>query len=424
MNRPAQYRRQSQRGGITVHTLVLMVPVFFGIMGFGIDLGRLYLVRGELSQAAEGMAQTAAHLLIGTDRSLDNAQFAAQLNVENTGGFGNKFNFGSIVIGESNTLLNSEIQAPSFFSTSAAALQSDASSSGDAGGADARFVRISLRADAPLLFWAVLSLGQERKTPIAATALAGISVPVCQACGIEPFAVAAISPEDTLDFGFVRATKYTLNFVCNGQPQPQLLAGTTARVPYLILNKYNDQSVVAEDQQLYRAGAGGLMPSTNATYSCSRIGMEETSWVTAAPQPCAMGRPANNVVASLCGVASRFDTVVPAACSFVTDVDTLATSYDADSDISDIDDYPVYTGNARRLITIPVVDALTSSGPMLVLGFRQFLVEPNQNEVTIAPGDTGGRFRALYIGYPAPVKQGRLDGCQVASGPGKVVLHQ
>jgi Flp pilus assembly protein TadG len=413
-----------EHGGVTFHVLVLMVPVFFGLMGFGIDLGRLYLVRGELTQAAEAMAQTAAHQLIGTDRSLDNAQFAAQLNVENAAGFGNKFNFGSVLVGGSTALLTSEIQAPGFFSTSTAALESDPSSSGDASGADARFVRISLRADAPLLFWSVLSLGQERKTPIAATALAGVSAPVCQACGVEPFTIAALSQEDPVDFGFVRATKYTFNFVCNGQPQPQLLGGTTQRIPYLLLNKYNDQSVVAEDQQLYRAGAAGLLPSTNPAFSCVRIGAEETSWVSAAPQPCAMGRPANSVIASLCGMASRFDTVMPDTCSFVTDVDTLATSYQADTDASDIDDYPVYTGNARRLITVPVVDALTSSGPMVVLGFRQFLVEPNQNDVTITPGDTGGRFSALYIGYPAPLKQGRLDGCQVVSGPGKVVLHQ
>lgn len=414
----------NQRGGVSIQMLVLMVPVFFGIMGFGLDLGRLYLVRGELTQAAEGMALTAAQQLIGTERSADNAQFASLLTVENSAGYGNRFNFGSVAIGESTPLLNSEIQAPAFFSTSTAAFESDPSSSGDATGIDARFVRISLRADAPLLFWSVLSVAQARKTPIAATALAGISSPVCQACGIEPFAIAAVSQDDTLDFGFVRATKYTFNFVCNGQPQPALLAGSAGRVPYLILNKYNDQSVVAEDQQLYRAGASGLLPSTDPAFACVRINAEETSWVTAAPQPCTAGRPASGVIASMCGVASRFDTVVPAACSFVTDVDTLATSYEADADISDIDDYAVYTGNARRLITVPVVDALTSSGPMLVLGFRQFLIEPNQGDVTIAPGDTAGRFRALYIGYPAPLKQGRLDGCQVASGPGKVVLHR
>jgi hypothetical protein len=30
----------------------------------------------------------------------------------------------------------------------------------------------------------------------------------------------------------------------------------------------------------------------------------------------------------------------------------------------------------------------------------------------------------LYLGSVVPIRQGRIDGCQVTSGPGKVVLHQ
>jgi len=44
--------------------------------------------------------------------------------------------------------------------------------------------------------------------------------------------------------------------------------------------------------------------------------------------------------------------------------------------------------------------------------------------LTLNPGDNNGRFNALYIGYPMPLKQGRFDGCTLAGGPGKVVLHQ
>ena len=46
--------------------LVIMVPVLFGMMGFALDLGRLYLVRGELHQAANAMALSAAAQLNGT----------------------------------------------------------------------------------------------------------------------------------------------------------------------------------------------------------------------------------------------------------------------------------------------------------------------------------------------------------------------
>ena len=130
-------------------------------------------------------------------------------------------------------------------------------------------------------------------------------------------------------------------------------------------------------------------------------------------------------VDSLCGIASRFDIAAPAACSAVTDIDTLSSAYTADTDLTDIDDYATYIGNARRVITVPIVDSLIAAGPMTVLGFRQFLVDPNQGDVNISVSDTNGRFVVLYIGSLVPLKQGRFDGgCALTSGPGKVVLHR
>jgi len=128
----------------------------------------------------------------------------------------------------------------------------------------------------------------------------------------------------------------------------------------------------------------------------------------------------------MCGIFNRFDTNVFSGCeALVTDVDTLASAYQPDTDLTDIADYTTYVGNARRVITVPVVDTLSPGGPMTVLGFRQFLINPNQNDVNITPTDQDGRFNALYIGNPVPLKQGRFDGgCQLTSGPGKVVLHR
>ncbi|MGH9660506.1 MAG: hypothetical protein ACRD96_18290, partial [Bryobacteraceae bacterium] len=73
---------------------------------------------------------------------------------------------------------------------------------------------------------------------------------------------------------------------------------------------------------------------------------------------------------------------------------------------------------------IPIVDTLSTTAAMVVLGFRQFLLLPGQADVVIAAGDPNARFGAMYIGSVAPVKQGRFDGCTIASGPGKVVLHR
>ena len=95
--------------------------------------------------------------------------------------------------------------------------------------------------------------------------------------------------------------------------------------------------------------------------------------------------------------------------------------------------YTAYQGNGRRVITVPVVDSLApnTATPMVVLGFRQFLVQPNPDGTFFNPSDPNGRFVATYIGSPMPVKQGYIDDrfwqscpAPVTSGPGKVVLHR
>ena len=125
-----------------------------------------------------------------------------------------------------------------------------------------------------------------------------------------------------------------------------------------------------------------------------------------------------------CGVASRFDSALATGCDVVASSSDIITAYTPDTDITDLDDYTAYTGTTRRVITVAIVDSLTTTTAMTVLGFRQFLVEPNQNDINITPGDTNGRFVVLYLGSPVPLKQGYMGGCNIASGPGKVVLHQ
>jgi len=66
--------------------LVLLVPVIFGLMGFALDLGRMYLIRGELTEAAQAMATAAASRLIGTETALTDANTAARLTLEDSAG--------------------------------------------------------------------------------------------------------------------------------------------------------------------------------------------------------------------------------------------------------------------------------------------------------------------------------------------------
>jgi Flp pilus assembly protein TadG len=427
---------------MSLQMLVLLVPVMFGLMGFALDLGRLYLIRGELTQAAQTMAIAAASKLNGTDQGLTDATLAAQATLDDSTGHGNKYNFGSLLIGSSTGLLNSIASDPTYFSTVAGALGGD-SSSADSGGADgttAKYAQVSLTADAPLTFWGLLTLGQSRITPVAAIAVAGISAPLCTACGIEPYAVAALSTDDTVDFGFSAGVVYTFGFQCTGGTTPTALPGATQRIPYLIIDRYNSASTIDETQQLYRIGAQGLLPAAPGsgtssatpatTFGCVLATGTEIAWASAQPPACGTAtvptQVPSSVTQSMCGIFNRFDTAVASACeNLVTDVDTLSTAYQPDTDLTEIADYTTYVGNTRRVITVPVVDTLSPAGPMTVLGFRQFLINPNQGDVNITPADQDARFNALYIGNPVPLKQGRFDGgCQLTSGPGKVVLHR
>jgi Flp pilus assembly protein TadG len=445
---------------MSLQLLVIMVPVLFGFMGFALDLGRLYLIRGELNQAANAMALAAASQLLGTAASPGNATSAAQVSLDDSSGAANKYNFGSITVGQSNGNLNSTVNSPAFFATLVDATAPGAALGGNqADGTTARHVVVSLTADAPLLFFSLLPGGESRKTPIAAQAVAGISAPVCVACGIEPFAVAALDPSDSVNFGFgdpTGGTLYTFAFTCQGNPQPATLASGATVLPYVVINRLDSGNANADSgQQLYRAGAGGLMASTNPNptgsavpIGCAALGdTAENLWgatfntgdgsgPSIVPNVCGRAAP-QGVVQALCGLQSRLDNTDPsAACnSNVTDFATLAAAYPPDPDqlIAQADPYSTYLGNGRRVLTLPIVNAVTvaANGTMTILGFRQFFLERNADGSPNTPSDPSGRFVAMYIGSPAPVKQGFIDdrfgtaaGTLPLSGPGKVVLHQ
>ncbi len=297
-------RNQSQkssrlrRGGISIQMLVILVPVIFGFMGFAVDLGRLYLVKGELNQAASAMAMAAAQQLNGTDQAVEAAGGAAQSLLDDSLHDASRYNFGSIVIGQATLALTSTVAEPALFATVADAIaaagQTGAASTAD--GTTARHVTINMNADAPLLFWSLLTLGQSRHVSVAATAVAGISAPLCTACGIEPFAIAAIAGADPTDlnFGYTQDTIYTFGYQCTGA-QPAVLAGSTVRVPYLMIDRYDTGQALDEPSQAFRLGAGGLPADatvdtnstpSSVTYECLRIANAENVWANAPTRAC------------------------------------------------------------------------------------------------------------------------------------------
>ena len=92
--------RRTHRGTFSLQLLVVLVPVFFGLMGFAIDLGRLYLIKGELNQAASAMALASATQLIGTAAATQTATSVANQLLDDSTGHGARYNFGGNLLGQ------------------------------------------------------------------------------------------------------------------------------------------------------------------------------------------------------------------------------------------------------------------------------------------------------------------------------------
>lgn len=420
-------RRNTERGATALQIVVILVPVLFGLIGFAIDLGIIYVAKGELKAAANSMALAAAQQLIGTDAATDSATAAALLTVQNGVNVGNKYDFNGLGIGQNNGSLESTVPPPAYYGTAASAIAAAGNGGvGAVGGSQAKYVVSNVTGQIPLVFWNFLPIVTSRNITLVASAVAGISAPLCTACAIEPFAVAAVDQTDTTDFGYIVNELYSFTYLCTGTPAPPILTGATQEINYVLLNRLDPNAVAfpSEDSQLFRAGAGGLPGNTNSTVACFFVNNTELIWANAAPVACSAAAPAADVTDAMCGLDTRFEVPTNGVCTAITGFDTLSTSYAPDIDLNTYTTYTDYTGDGRRIITIPIVDTLSATGNMTVLGFRQFLLMPNSGATAISPDDQYGRFIGMYIGSVAPVKQGRFDGCQQTAGPGKVVLHQ
>jgi Flp pilus assembly protein TadG len=423
-------RRLNQRGSVTVWVLVIFVPVLLGLAGFALDLGILYSAKGELKTAANAAALAAAQQLIGTDAAPIAAQTAALQTIETASGLGNKYYFNGYPLNQSTGSLTSTMSDPAYFSDAADAIASGTDDTiAQTTGALAKYVRVTMTADTPLLYWSLLPVAAEHKASVVATAVAGVSPPLCLACSTLPIAIAAPNSADTTDYGLLLGTNYSFFYNCiTGGPgggAPTILPGATLNIPYVLLNRLDPNATLFPDEtaQSFRYSAAGMPGSANTAQACFRVNNVESIWVNAPVNRC--GAAISSVVtAELCGLDTRFESTTQTACAAIPGIDTLSTIYQPDSDITFDDLYTDYTGNGRRILTVAVVDSTTTTATMTVLGFRQFLLMPNQNATNINASDASGRFIGMYIGSVAPVPQGRFDGCTQTAGPGKVVLHQ
>lgn len=437
-----------QRGAASIYVLLLLVFVIFSFLVMAVDVGRLYLVQAELQTAAEAGALAAATRLWGTASSDVHAGDQVTTAFDTTTGNENRFNLRISQLGVPGTDLVTEILVD-YFSTLADA---QVNTNGGQSGADAKYARVEVRAETPVLFTRFLSPDREPRQRVAAAAVAGLSSPVCTACGIEALAVVPPDTTDEENYGFAPGEYYTLYLTpsqqrpnlpaCPSPPPPPPMEGTSDAVvvEYILLNHIAAGPETDLDGELFRLAAGAMANTADLDPPGSiSIGSEELAKPDLQGATC----PEANSVGRdfLCGLNTRFG-VDPAenACASIEGASDLAALYPADSDVGTADadsetadtlqNYAVdYDGNLRRVLTVTVVDAADT---LSVLNFRQFLIEnsptvPGVNPLNpnpLNPGSFTGAFRAQYIGRPVPLRCGGVGGsCSVAFGVGRTVLH-
>ncbi len=423
------------RGAVTIY-FVLFLVLFFGFLVMAVDVGRMYLIQGELQTAATAAAMASALQLVGTANATLRAGERMTAAFDAGTGGDNRFNLRMNRVG-GDSQLTSEATID-FYANLLDALSGV--NGGQGGGIDwasgiyPKYSRVQVTAQAPVLFAPLLGASTQTPPTVAVSAVAGISVPLCTVCGIDALAVEDLSAgADDQNFGFTPGGFYTLFLTQaqQGRPRPITqapLGGTLASVRYALLYHLpNGPSDLDLDNSLFALAAGGV--STRPDDSLPgflSIGTAETAYAipggTTAGQDILCGlntRFGVDLADNLCNTLAggTFSSLAPL---FQADTDAGRGTFSAGEALQDFS--KEYEGNQRRILTLAVIDS-TDAGN--VLNFRQFLLQMSAGqEAGLNLSLASGAFVAQYIGTPVPVRCGTIGGpCRIASGVGRVVLH-
>jgi len=425
----------SERGAATIY-FVLFLTAISGLLVMATDVGRLYVIQGELQTAADAAALAAATRLVGTANATSLAMDQLTASFDAATGNDNRFNLRLNQIGAGGSDLLTSRNFDYFATLLDAQNNANGGQTGSidwSSGAYPKYVRIQITAESPTLFLPLLNRAAGRRPTVAVSAVAGISGPMCSACGIDGMATVAIDTSDTVNYGFTPGGFYTLFLTRSQRPAgvvtPAPLQGTSLSVQYAILNHVpSGPSNLDLEGSLFEIGASGLSSSAGLTPSAY-----VTIDTTEAGYPDLQGTVGQDV---LCGLNIRFAVQPQNNCTGIAGGEfmSLAPLFTADTDVGGgsyaagdgLQDYASeYDGNFRRVLTLAVVDG---SDSLNVLNFRQFLIEMSPPSATVTQGlNTAlatGAFRAQYIGASVPLRCGSVGGvCRVSLGVGRVVLH-
>jgi hypothetical protein len=307
------------QSGFVLATAMVTLTALLALVGLGVDVGHVYVVRSELQVYADEAAIAAGFELDGSAAGIQRAQNAAAAG-PGGGATPNFWDFGTQGV--------AAVQS-SFSAVAAGPFDSNPSNA-----AGLRFVRVQASAAVKLYLLSVVP-GIPATQAVSAAAVGGQVVRQSMGDGLAPFAPVAHNIADP-DFGFTRGQVYTLRWAPSGQREKAggSCAGDTGFDPG-----------TASDRGYIDVGQGSGASALNAS-------VVDNSFYL--PAPLAPGSPLN----MLSGQES-----VPSA---------IQQRFDQDTDTSSAT-YASYAGNGRRLLVVAVS---TSGDASTVAGFASFFLRP------------------------------------------------
>jgi hypothetical protein len=317
--RPIRARKAGRRAGFILLAAALSLSALLAMIGLGVDVGRIYIVRNELQVFADEAAVAAAFELDGTSVGLTRARNAA-LAGPGSGTTPNRWNFGTQTV-----------------TGVTAQFATDPAGPFDANPASAtglRYVRVQANATLSLYFLAVVP-GIAGAQSIHAAAVAGQTSRDALGDGLAPFSPTAHNPADP-EFRFVQGQLYTLRWAPPGQRDKP-----GGSCPGDVGFDPGDSSM----RGYVDVGQGGGSAALRNAVVNNNFYL---------PSPLSVG----STVTMLTGEES-----VP---------DAVEERFNQDSDVT-AQNFAQYSGNGRRVL----VTAVTGGGsPATVLGFAAFFLQP------------------------------------------------
>jgi hypothetical protein len=335
-------RRDGERGSVLAIATLGMLSLLLAV-GLGVDISRLYLAKTELQNAADAASLAGASALNGSSSGITKAADRAVEAMNNY-----QFNKTGVSIPRSNVLFAVNLDGP---------YMSEGAAAGSA--KNIRFVQVSTPDSAIGITFAGSILGDKRN--MAATATAGLSVPLNVFCNFIPLSVI------DYDIPMMPGNTYTIRGGTGSSPSP---------------GNYQILAVAGPGGSSVEFGIGGGVDAcaeAGATYS-----VDTKTGITA-------GKVRT-------GINSRFDDYGGSQLD--------PTNYPPDTNVKDNISYaqyrdgtatqsPTHTGvPGRRIVIIPIVKLAEYDQGRNTVKFNRFGVFFLRNKVD---NGNGGDIQAEYI---------------------------